>query len=103
MKKALIILMNLNYKIYNSPNLTRMSHVKVGSGIDFATKDIAEMFKKVIGYWGEIIFYSSKSDSVFRKPINSDRINKIRFKAQISFKEGLVKIYNDYLENSCKL
>jgi len=96
MAKVSIHLMNIDKKTYNEQTSPMCSHINVGSGQDITIKELAEIIKEVVGFKGEINFDLSKSDGVSRKFLDSERINNLGFKMEVSLKEGLIKTYQDY-------
>jgi GDP-L-fucose synthase len=98
MARASIHIMNIDKKIYNQYTSPVCSHINIGSGYDLSIKDLAEIIKEVVGYRGEINFDPTKPDGTPRKLLNSERLNKFNFKAEIGLKDGLIKTYKDYIK-----
>ena len=98
MARASIHIMNTDKKTYYKHTLLMSSHINVGSGSDITIKELAELIKEVTEYKGSINFDSSKPDGTFRKFLDSQLINKLGFKSEISLKEGLIRSYQDYLK-----
>jgi len=82
--EALVFLMN---------NYDEKLFVNVGYGEDLSIKDLALLVKEVVGYEGELVFDTSKPDGTPRKLMDSSRIHKLGWKAQISLREGVAKVY----------
>ena len=99
MARASIHLMNVDKKTYDEHTLLMCSHINVGSGKDLTIKELAETIKEVIGFKGKIIFDQSKPDGVYRKFLDSSRINNLGFKNLTSLKDGLIKSYQEYTKN----
>ena len=98
MARASIHIMNTDKKTYYKQTLLMSSHINVGSGSDITIKELAELIKEVTEYKGSINFDSSKPDGTLRKFLDSQRINKLGFKSEISLKEGLTRSYQDYIK-----
>tara|TARA_B100001057_G_scaffold492155_1_gene583946 strand:- start:876 stop:1832 length:957 start_codon:yes stop_codon:yes gene_type:complete len=98
MARASIHLMNLDKNIYDEQTSSTCIHINAGSGKDITIKKLAETIKEVIDFKGEIKFDTKKPDGVFRKFLDSNRINNFGFYAKISLKEGLIKTYRDYIK-----
>ena len=97
MARASIHLMNIDKKIYDEHTSSVCSHINIGAGKDITIKELTEIIKNVVGYEGEINFDSTKPDGTLRKFLDSERINNLNFKPEISLKDGLIKTYKDYL------
>ncbi len=95
--RASIYLMNIDKQIYDENTLSACSHINIGAGKDITIKELTEMIKDVVGYEGEINFDPTKPDGSLRKLLDSERINNLNFKPEISLKDGLTKAYEDYL------
>jgi GDP-L-fucose synthase len=97
MARACIYLMNLEKKTYEEQTSFMRNHINVGSGEDLTIKELAETVKEVVGYKGKINFDSGKPDGTLRKFLDSERINNIGFKPEISLKKGLIKTYKAFV------
>lgn len=75
-------------KNYSSPEI-----LNIGAGEDITIKDLAALVAKASGFEGELRFDASKPDGVFRKLMNSDRIQKAGWSPQTSLKQGLEQTY----------
>jgi len=75
-------------KNYSSPEI-----LNIGAGQDITIKDLAALVAKASGYEGELRFDASKPDGIFRKLMNSDRIQKAGWSPQTSLKQGLEQTY----------
>jgi GDP-L-fucose synthase len=71
----------------------------IGSGVDIAISELAEMIKQVVGYTGEIVFDSGKPDGSPRKLLDSSRIQAIGWKRRITLREGLCRVYSNFIAN----
>ena len=98
MARASIYLMNIDKKNYNEQKLLTCNYINVGSGKDYTIKEIVEIIKEVVGFKGEVNFDSTKPDGTLRKLLNSKRMNKLGFKPEISFKEGLIETYQQFIK-----
>ncbi len=98
MARASIHIMNLDKNIINKHRSYMCSHINVGSGKDLTITELAETIKEVLGFKGKINFDITKPDGVSRKLLDSNKINNLGFKPEISLKEGLIKTYQDYIK-----
>lgn len=71
--------------------------INIGYGQDFTILEIAEMIKKVVGYTGNIVFDSSKPEGMYRKIVDSSKLDQLGWKPHSSIEEGLEKTYQWYL------
>lgn len=99
MARASVHIMNIDKKTYHEQTSSKLNHINVGSGKDLTIKELAETLKEVIGFKGEIKFDTSKPDGIFRKILDSNKINSLGFKPQVSLKDGLIKTYSEYIKN----
>ncbi|WP_109832819.1 GDP-L-fucose synthase [Reichenbachiella versicolor] len=74
-------------------NYSDKQTVNVGYGKDLTIRELAETVKEVIEFDGQLKFDASKPDGTPRKLMSSERINQLGWKAKISLKEGIKKVY----------
>ena len=67
--------------------------VNVGVGHDLSILDLAHLIKRIVGFEGELVFDSSKQDGTPRKLVDTTKINKLGWRAQISLEEGITRTY----------
>ena len=60
---------------------------------------MAEAIAKTVGYSGEIKTDPAKPDGAPRKLMDSSRLNKLGWAAQVGLENGLAKAYKDFLAN----
>ena len=84
-------------KKYNGDEL-----LNVGTGVDISIKDLAVMVKNVSNFKGEIVFNTQKPDGTPRKWLDIAKISKLGWSPKISLKEGVVKTYEDFVQNKNK-
>lgn len=80
-------------------NYSGEQFLNIGYGQDFTVMQIAEMVKSIVGYTGEIVTDPSKPEGMFRKIVDSSKINSLGWKPAINIKEGLSLTYKWFLEN----
>ena len=90
---ALIFLMN---------NYSDEEQINIGSGDDISIRELAELFKKIIGFKGEIVFDASKPDGTLRKLLDCTKLNNLGWKPKINLEFGIKETYKWYLENKEK-
>ena len=82
-------------KNFNEPGL-----VNIGVGEDISIKDLAGMIKEITGFGGKIVFDSTKPDGTPRKLMDVSKLISLGWKATISLKNGIEKVYKEkFLSN----
>jgi GDP-L-fucose synthase len=79
---------------YEDPEL-----INVGTGEEVSILELANLIAEVVGYHGSVTFDSSKPDGTPRKLMDSTRLHNSGFRHQTSLREGLIKTYQDFLQN----
>jgi GDP-L-fucose synthase len=77
---------------YNEPHL-----INIGTGEDITIKDLALLVKKIIGFNGELIFDTSKSDGTPRKLMDVSKLHSKGWKHKVELEEGIKLAYQDFL------
>jgi GDP-L-fucose synthase len=95
---CVFLLENGDYKdmAFEDESGTVQAHVNVGSGKEVTIKELAETVKEVVGYEGEIEWDASKPDGTPRKLMDSTKLNKLGWKAEINLAEGITRAYEDF-------
>ncbi len=75
-------------KNYNEPEI-----INIGVGEDLSIKELAMLVKEIVGFAGELRFDTSKPDGTPRKLMDTSKINNLGWKASISLKDGIKKVY----------
>ncbi|HVG42227.1 MAG TPA: hypothetical protein VM888_11505, partial [Chitinophagaceae bacterium] len=70
--------------------------VNIGVGDDISIKELANLIKDVVVFDGQISFDASKPDGTPRKLVDVSKINALGWKASISLKEGIEKVYYEH-------
>lgn len=76
--------------------------VNIGVESDVSIKDLALMIKDVVGYEGELAFDTSKPTGTPRKLMDSSKLHGLGYQPEISLKEGIAHVYQDFLANHDK-
>ncbi|MCE3281631.1 MAG: GDP-L-fucose synthase [Chitinophagaceae bacterium] len=84
--EACIFLMN---------NYNEAGFVNIGIGEDITIRELAELIKEIVGYEGTIRFNTSMPDGTPRKLMDVSKINQLGWKASISLREGIQKVYEE--------
>ena len=73
--------------------------LNIGYGRDYTILQIAELVKETVGFQGEIHTDPSKPEGMYRKTVDSSRINALGWRPRVHFQEGLKLAYQWFLEN----
>jgi len=73
--------------------------LNVGYGQDFTISEIAQIVKEVVGFRGEIVHDTNKPDGMFRKLVDSNKINTLGWKPSVNLSDGITKTYEWYVKN----
>ena len=82
-------------KNYNSSEI-----INVGTGKDITIKQLANLIQNTVGYKGKIIWDKTKPDGMYKKQLDTSKINKLGWKAKISLERGLKSYYQWFVENN---
>ena len=69
--------------------------INVGVGSDVSIRELAELIKDITGYAGELKFNTEKPDGTPRKLMDSAKLNALGWKAAITLREGIQKVYQE--------
>ena len=98
-----IYIMDIDKKILESEVDPMLSHINIGTGTDITIKDVAQIVKEVVGFYGEIVFNTKMSDGTKRKLLDISKLERLGWKSVITLKDGLKETYEWFLENNKKL
>jgi GDP-L-fucose synthase len=98
MAKASVFIMNLDQAVYKVNTSSMLSHINVGYGKNVSILELAYLVRDVVGFEGHITLDITKPDGTPQKLMDSQRINRMGWKAEISLKEGLRLAYQDFVE-----
>ena len=80
-------------KSYSDPQF-----LNIGTGEDITIAEFARLVADVVGYRGKIVFDTSRPDGAPRKLLDVSRINALGWRATIPLREGLQRMYADFLK-----
>ncbi len=72
--------------------------LNIGAGEDITIAEFARLVADVVGYRGKIVFDTSRPDGAPRKLLDVSRINALGWRATIPLREGLQRMYADFLK-----
>ncbi|TQR61276.1 NAD-dependent epimerase/dehydratase family protein [Campylobacter troglodytis] len=100
-RASIFVMQNVDFKnLHNNEKEIKNTHINVGTGVDYSIKEVALMIKEELGFKGEIYFNASRPDSSMDRLMDISRLNSLGFKAEISLKEGIKKMYAYYLAST---
>lgn len=73
--------------------------VNVGVGKEITIRELAELIADVVGFRGQLMFDRTKPDGAPRKLLDISCLNTLGWQAKTGFREGITKVYADYLQN----
>ncbi len=76
-----------------------LEFLNVGTGEDIAIAAFARLIAEVVGFRGKINFDTSRPDGAPRKLLDVSRINALGWHATIPLREGLQRMYADFVEH----
>jgi GDP-L-fucose synthase len=71
--------------------------LNVGTGEDLTIAEFARLVADVVGFRGKIDFDTTRPDGAPRKLLDVSRINALGWRATIPLREGLQRMYADFL------
>lgn len=71
--------------------------LNVGTGDDLTIAEFARLVADVVGFRGKIDFDTTRPDGAPRKLLDVSRINALGWRARIPLREGLQRMYDDFL------
>jgi len=74
--------------------------INVGIGEEISIGDLAREVCEVVGYRGRLAFDRTKPDGAPRKALDSSRIHKLGWRAQVGLRQGLEQTYRWYLDST---
>lgn len=74
-------------------------HVNVGSGVDLAIVELAQLVADVVGFAGSIEHDLSRPDGTRRKLMSAARLRALGWAPRIDLRDGLQRTYQWFLEN----
>jgi GDP-L-fucose synthase len=80
-------------------NYSGSQPINVGTGSDISIAEFSRLIKKIVGFEGDIMFDTGRSDGPPRKLLNVSTINALGWKSKIELEDGLKQYYQWYLDN----
>lgn len=73
--------------------------INIGTGVDVAISELAEIMAEVVGFKGEIVYDTGKPDGTPVKLLDVSKMKKIGWQAKVQLKEGIEKTYSWFLNS----
>jgi GDP-L-fucose synthase len=99
MARASIQIMNLPPARYRAITTPRLSHINVGSGVDYPIAGLVDIMREVTGYEGDVRYDTDKPDGSPRKLLDTTRLRSLGWEPQYELKEGLENTYAWFVEH----
>jgi GDP-L-fucose synthase len=77
--------------------------LNVGTGVDVAIAELAELVTRTVGFTGELSYDASKPDGTPRKLLDVSRLGALGWRSRISLEEGVRATYRWFLEHASQL
>jgi GDP-L-fucose synthase len=74
-----------------------LEFLNVGTGADTTIAEFARLIADIVGYRGKFDFDTSRPDGTPRKLLDVSRINALGWHATIPLRDGLKRMYEDFL------
>lgn len=94
MAAASLLVLELAEETYQANTRPMLSHINVGTGVDVTIRELAQTMKRVVGFEGELIFDTSKSDGAPRKLIDVSRLSAMGWQYSVELEDGLKRTYD---------
>lgn len=97
-KAVLFILKNVDFKdlCQKDEKEIQNTHINVAPGENISIKDLANLVKEVVGFKGTLFFNTARPNGAMQKHTSGKKLENLGFKAEISLKEGVRKMYQWY-------
>jgi GDP-L-fucose synthase len=83
--------------VFVMKNYSDIEFLNVGTGEDLTIAEFARLVADVVGFRGKIDFDTTRPDGAPRKLLDVSRINALGWRATIPLREGLQRMYADFL------
>ncbi len=74
----------------------RNTHINIGTGVDVAIKDLAEMIKSIVDFKGDLVYNTNKPDGTLRKLTDVSKLNALGWSHDMKLEDGIRHMYNWY-------
>lgn len=88
--------------IFALENTLQEHTYNVGSGNDLSILELAETIQNIVGYKGKIIWDKLKPDGTPQKLLDSSKLNKLGWEANIHLNDGIKATYDWFLNKTTR-
>ncbi len=74
--------------------------INIGVGHDVTIREAAELVAETVGFTGRLVFDAAKPDGAPQKLLDITRLSKLGWCARTAFKEGVRRVYDDFLQTT---
>jgi GDP-L-fucose synthase len=96
---AILFLMCISKNKLKKISNNQMPIINVGTGESITIKKLALLIKKLTNFQGKVIFDKNYPDGTLNKNLDSSKLKKLGWKANILFESGLKKVILDRLKH----
>ena len=100
MAEASVFVMNLDAEQYVQNTQPMLSHINVGSGVDFSIKSLTELISDTVGYTGRIVWDPKMPDGTPRKIMDTAKLRRLGWKPKTDLRHGCLLAYQSYLSKT---
>jgi GDP-L-fucose synthase len=83
--------------VFVMKSYSEIEFLNVGTGEDLTIAEFARLIADVVGFGGKVEFDATKPDGAPRKLLDVSRINALGWRATTPLREGLQRMYADFL------
>lgn len=83
--------------LYLMENYDGLQFVNVGYGEDLPISELAKIVQETVGFQGKTIYNTNMPDGTPKKLLDCSKLFNLGFKPEISLRDGLKLVYDDYL------
>ena len=70
--------------------------LNIGTGQDLTIRELAELVKEIVEFYGEIKWDPTKPDGTLKKQLDVTRLHETGWKEKIGLREGIAAVYRQY-------
>ena len=85
--------------LYLMEHYSSDEHINVGSGVDLAIRELAEMVRDAVYPDAELVFDTSKPDGTPRKMLDVTALQDLGWSASIDLRDGIASTYEWFLDS----
>jgi len=85
--------------IFLMENYNQIGHINIGTGIDIAISELADMIGSIVHPDATLQFDTSKPDGTPRKLLNVDKLHNLGWKHSTVLRDGLERTYDWFINN----